>query len=231
MKALRVIVGCVAVSAMATMSFAATPQKGIKGAKRAAKAQHLTKGSILFDQTSGPTGQGWTSQDFESAFDAYDSMGADDFTVPAPGWLVNEVFSPGFNQGIPFNNMNITFFMNSGGLPGAPVAGCTYANVTAVDDGLGNITTALTPACALVPGTYWVMVQGREDFGTSGQWFWADNTINSGATAKWQNPGGGFGTPCTTWQDLSTCLGGAAGWGFQLSGQPLPVELQSFEIQ
>ena len=228
MKVSRVFLSSCAILAIAVVASAADrPKTSVKGVKRA--PYHAPQGGVLLDQTGQFSGQGWTSQDFEAAFNAYDNQGADDFVVPAPGWSINEVVAPGFNQGIPVPAMNIQFFSNGAGIPGAVI--CNYANIPTIDDGLGNTNTVLPAPCVLPAGTHWVSVQARMDFGTSGQWFWGGSLSANGAPGKWQNPGGGFGTPCTTWGDLSSCIAGDNEWAWQLMGVVVPVELQGFSVE
>lgn len=228
MKASRIFLSSCAVLAMAVVASAADrPEKSFKGGT--AKLARAPQGGVLVDQTTTPSGTGWTSQDFEAAFNAYDNQGADDFTATGPGFLVNEVVAPGFNQGVPVPGMNIQFFTNAGGVPGTLI--CNYSNIPTIDDGVGNTTTALSPPCAVPAGVAWVSVQARMDFGTSGQWFWAGSVSANGNPGKWQNPGGGFGTGCTTWADLSACIAGDNEWAWALMGVPLPVELQGFTIE
>ena len=53
---------------------------------------HLSVGTVLYDQT-GVAENGAPAQNFQSAYDPYDSVGADDFVVTdAEGWTVS-----GFN--------------------------------------------------------------------------------------------------------------------------------------
>ncbi len=83
------------------------------------------------------------------------------------------------------------------------------------------------------PGTYWVSVQARQDFNPAGQWFWQNRTVQSGNASAWQNPGGGFGSPCTSWGVKTTCLPGQVGPDqvFRLNGTIVPVELQGFTVE
>src|SRR5688572_32785893 len=218
MKVSRVFLSSCAVLAMAVVASAAdrptTSAKGVRSGK-----YHAPGGGVLLDQSGAQTGQGWTSQDFEAAFDAYDNQGADDFVVPAgPAWSINEVITPGVDQPGPVQFVNVQFFTNGAGVPGAVIPTCNYANIPTNDDGIGNLATPLSPACVLVPGTYWVSVAARMDFGSSGQWFWGGSSSANGQPGKWQNPGGGFGTPCSTWGDLSSCIGGDNEWAWILMG-------------
>ncbi len=64
--------------------------------------------------------------------------------------------------------------------------------------------------------TYWLEVQPNMDFVDHGQWGWevtSETTSGSAYPADWRNPGDGFGTDCTVYEngiDMQDCLGGVA---------------------
>jgi hypothetical protein len=245
MKASRVIFSClVVVAATAVVASAADrrPKAYSRGSKARVAAPHVKAPNVLlFDQTAGTTGIGIVSQDFESVYDAYDAMGAADFPVPAAQtWSITGGFFPGayFNGPGPTPGLNLVFYSDAGGMPGAVIPSCNYPGlvngVNFTSDAVGNLTLTSLPApCVLATGTYWVQAQAKMDFGVGGEWGWLDATNTTATVGKWQNPGGGFGTGCNTWGDLQTCI--AAGenndWGFQLTGTLVPVELQDFTIE
>lgn len=66
------------------------------------------------------------------------------------------------------------------------------------------LITLISPVM-LGHGTCWVSVQAREDFASSGEWFWGNRLVISNSGAAWQNPGGGFGSNCPTWGRKTTC--------------------------
>jgi hypothetical protein len=161
---------------------------------------------ILYDQYDNAGTNATSSQDFEASLDAFDDELADDFVVPGgQTWNVDSIDADGvyFNGAGPAQNFNVRFYSNSGGLPGALVdsrIGMSYVQVGS------TFTVTVSPAVSLAAGTYWVSVQARQDFTPAGQWGWTDRTVQSNSAAAWQNPGAGFGTPCTTWgQRGSTC--------------------------
>jgi hypothetical protein len=202
--------------------FAATPQKG--GPAQKVKIHRLPAPTapniVLYDQYDNPGGVGWTSQDFEPAFDAYDNQGADDFVVPAgETWNIDEVDVSGayFNGLGPADSFHVFIYQDAAGLPGTNVyTGLNQAYTTANDI---DFVITLSPAAVLTEGTYWVSVQVRMDFGVGGQWEWNDRTVQADSPAAWQNPGGGFGTPCATWGVRTTCLAaGAPDNMFRLAG-------------
>ena len=155
---------------------------------------------VLYDQTDNPGANSISSQDFEAANDAFDNQGADDFVIPAGdgSWTINEVYVPGvyFNGTGPAPAVNVFFYQNAGSLPGALV----YSALGLVPtDAAGTFTIALTTPAVLPAGTYWVSVQAVMAFSAGGQWGWTERTVQSNSASAWQNPGGGFGTPCTSW--------------------------------
>ena len=166
---------------------------------------------ILYDQTDNPaptpppppSNGVITSQDYEPKFDNYDSFAADDFVVP-PGqiWNITEVDVIGESSEPPAlpDSFHVFFYADSGTLPGTLVAS-RLANPYSVF----TFVIALTSPVSLAEGTYWVSVQAREDFTSSGEWFWGNRLVTSNSGAAWQNPGGGFGTNCPTWGRKTTC--------------------------
>jgi hypothetical protein len=209
-------------------TFAATPQKSIKGNLKNRVGSRLpaptTPNIVLYDQYDNATGAAYTSQDFETAFDAYDNQAADDFVVPTgETWNIDQVDVQGqYSTGGPAAAFHVFIYSDAGGLPGTNVY--TALDQAYSDGGTGTdfVITLSSPA-TLTEGTYWVSVQSRQDFGTAGQWFWNDRSVQSGNPAAWQNPGGGFGTPCTTWGVRGTCIGGAPDHVYRLSGTPGPA--------
>jgi len=243
MKASRLFLSsCIAFAAMAVIASAAPrPEKAAVG-KAGNHVSRAPGGTVLWDQNTAPGAFSIVSQDFETAFDAYDAMAASDFIVPAAtSWSVTGAFVPGiyFNGPGPSPLLNVIFFNNSGSnTPGTPV--CTYTGlVSGVDftDTAGTFDITFPSPCALSggPTTFWMEVQADMDFGGgAGEWGWTDHTTNPAPTfpGKWQNPGGGFGV-CPQWGDLLTCIPTADGpdYAYQLIGQVVPVELQHFSIE
>jgi len=177
--------------------------------------------AVLYDQTDNAGAGSITSQDFEPANDAFDNQAADDFVIPVAdvAWTITEVYVPGayFNGTGPAPAVNVFFYGNSGTLPGTQV----YSALGLVPtDAGGTFTIALTTPAVLASGTYWVSVQAVMDFASGGQWGWTERTVQSNSASAWQNPGGGFGTSCTTWGPrLTGCtVGTDPDQVFRLSG-------------
>ncbi len=205
------------------LTFAATPEKS-HSARKVKKIHKLpapvAPNVVLYDQYDNAGGTSLVSQDFEATFDAYDNEGADDFVVPAgETWNVDQVDILGtyFNGSGPANSFIVNIYSDAAGLPGANVysaAGLAYTTA----DNLNFVIPLTTPA-VLTEGTYWVSVVASLDFLVGGEWGQTERLVQSGNPAAWQNPNGGFGTPCTTWGARTTCLGlGEPDNVFRLSG-------------
>jgi hypothetical protein len=177
--------------------------------------------AVLYDQTDAAGTSGYTSQDFEAGFDAYDNQLGDDFVVPTGGWSIDTVEVRGdyWNGVGPAPFVHIWFYADAAGMPGAPVY--EALEVVSGDDGFGNFTIALPAPAVLDEGTYWLSVQARMDFNPAGQWMWLERTVQSHAPSVWRNPGNGFGTGCTSWTPRTLCgLGITPDLVFRLLGTP-----------
>jgi hypothetical protein len=163
---------------------------------------------ILYNQNDNNASVGIVSQNFgDPGFDIYDAQAADDFAVPAgQTWTITSVFVTGvyFNGVGPSPSVNVTFYQDSGGLPGAQVS--TETLTPGVPRGpSGGIR--LHNGVTLSSGTYWLSVQAVMDFATGGEWAWETRAVQSNSASAWQNPGDGFLTGCTTWQNMQNCIG------------------------
>jgi hypothetical protein len=106
--------------------------------------------------------------------------------------------------------------------------GAATYTVNCTDDGLGNFTNCNIPGPkgkgqklkgGLSGKTYWVSVVVNMPFLTGqGQWGFGTDTTIHGNEGNWQNPGGGFGTPCTTWDTNTNCVGIPGDYAFDLQG-------------
>jgi hypothetical protein len=209
-----------AVGALTLSGFAAAaaPTKSVAG--MAVKAQSQSIAGVLYDQNDNDSGNAISSQNFESAYDVYDNMGADDFVVPAgQKWFVTEVSVTGQYTVGPAASVHITFYKNKKGLPNTVVA--DYPAVTCADTA-GSFVCGLPSKAKLKPGKYWVSVQANMDFAVGGQWYWQVRSVQSGNEGAWQNPGDGFGTGCTTWGGLGACIGNGPDLMFSLKGKSKP---------
>ena len=195
--------------------------------QESAVVPHQVDGSmaLLYDQTSGGNNNGYSSQDFEAAFATYDCQAADDFVVPAPGWTIDQVVVSGQYTSGPADGFNIYFYSDNGGIPGAQVYFGAGQPFTFNGSDLFTINLTLPPV--LTPGIYWVSVQCRMDYNVGGQWYWNQINGTAGIDTQWQNPLGGFGTSCSSWGSIQTCISavGTAQY-FALYGITVPVEVE-----
>jgi len=164
--------------------------------------------AVLVDQTDSPSFAYIVSQDFQSS-NQDDCQGADDFTVPAPGWQVGSVDVIGdYHDAGPAASFNVVFYADWGGLPGPAVASRLGQFYTGVG---GNVSIHLSPPVGLEAGSYWVSIQARQGFDPAVRWFWGTRLGSAGHPAAWRNPGGGFGTSCASWGVRIECLGTFSG--------------------
>src|SRR5262245_20071286 len=132
--------------------FAATPTKGASTRGVKVKKTHklpapVAPNVVLYDQYDSPGTYGWTSQDFEAAYDAFDNQGADDFVVPAgETWNIDEVDVKGvyFNGAGPSATFNVFIYSDSSGLPGTNVYTGMGLSYTEAPDGSGLVDDVIT---------------------------------------------------------------------------------------
>jgi hypothetical protein len=169
----------------------------------------------------GNSGYGFASQDFETAYDCYDVTAADDFTVPAGGWIIEQVeatfllYSP---PQVPVHGVYIYFMPDRGDNLGDfnnPVyVENNPASILYDGDNLFTLTNPLT----LGAGHYFVGVQPSLDFGTYSQCFFITTDLApQGAEAFIINPNGCFGSG-TDWFQPTPGLD----LSFALYGTPVP---------
>ena len=142
---------------------------------------------------------GSPSQVFEPANAAFTSQSADDFTIPAGGsWNITGITANGIGTGAP-TSVNVFFYANSASnLPGAAIA--SFTNIATFTQAGSNYTVTLPSSVNLGAGRYWMSFQVNMSFAAGGQWFWGNyGAPTVGNEYAWQNPGAGFGTPCTGW--------------------------------
>jgi hypothetical protein len=164
---------------------------------------------VLYDQTGVWSGIGVPSQNFESAYDAYDCEGADDFVVPrGVKWRVKEIYVMGtYFDGVgPADSENVVFYENDHGKPGNVIA--AFNGIVTPDDGSGLLTIDLGKGVKLKHGHYWVSAQANQNFENSGQFGWLTfDTEVFNKPSVWRNPNDGFGTGCTDWGTTQACSG------------------------
>lgn len=183
-------------------------------------------GSVLYTQG----GSTWTTQFVTTLFpagadDDLDSELADDFEVPADTtWHIDGVKAPGQDFGEDMDyypaTVNVTFYNNSGGLPGS--VACNYDAIPVTSySAVMDLTVELPTDCTLGTGHYWFAIQTiatLSDNSIEG-WFWRSaGGVLYGNEAAWRNPPDGWGTGCTSWAAVSTCASGQYDRLFTLYG-------------
>jgi len=171
--------------------------------------------------TQGPDGTGFAqaSQNFTDVFD-FSCTSYDDFTVPAgKTWDVHGFHADGFyTLGIVIpDSYTFEIYPDVGGAPGCGVP--TYS--TTVLPGAVGLADAggridYCPGGTLVTlaaGPHWIAVTVTMDLAGRGQWFWNSHAVPhaNGASASFDNPGGGFAVPpCSPIADcdLAFCVYG-----------------------
>lgn len=182
------------------------------GRDSAAKPQRSERpfgSTVLYDQINLSSVSGIVSQNFSDS--AFDATAADDFVVTdASGWTISEVDITAlfFNGSGPADSFDITFYNDAGGVPGSVACSAPASSYSLAGN---SYSIPLSSPCSLAAGTYWVGAMANIDFSfAEGEFVWVFYTGAGGAVSQWENPGGGLGTPCTTWGSFPTCFGIAA---------------------
>jgi len=162
---------------------------------------------VLFNQIDETSPQSYPSQDFETEFNAFDSTGADDFSIP-PGfsWTIESVLARGTTRGTGVGTTaRVTFYEDGLDAPGAVIATRT-GTVT----GFPRQQVAIPSPPTLASGSYWISVESLMPAGSGespNQWYWAVNDAGPfGAEAVYRNPGDGFTTGCTVFTPRTDCI-------------------------
>ena len=192
-------------SAMAGSS----PTMGVRAAGHAVAP--FKKPKTLYSQNSNYASLSIVSQNFSSTYShTYDAAGADDFLVPAGKiWKITGVDAPGlyFNGSGPAQSENITFYKDSKGKPGKTVGKTQTVNCT---DSAGSFSCVVKAKLDNSLGTkkarYWISVVANLNYSPGGEWGWTQIAADKNDPGKWENPGGGFGTSCSSWTNTSTCI-------------------------
>lgn len=170
--------------------------------------------AVLYNQLDNPGGSSISSQNFEAAYDAYDTFGGDDFVIPAnTSWTIKAVGINGVYYGCtppacgPAASFNVLFHRDNAGLPLDPAA-ATRASQAYTESPVGTFRITLNPPLTIpaspTPRKVWVSVQANLDFGLGGQFGWTSRSVLSNSAAAWKNPNGGFGV-CPVWAPMAGC--------------------------
>ena len=187
---------------------------------------------VLWYQMDSPGTSSITSQNFETVNDIYDSFAADDFGLMDDIWSVTQIDILGayYNGSGPASSVNVWFYSDSSGLPGQVIY--SALNIIPVNGiTTGSFSIILPNPVVLFEGMYWFCVQANMDQNPYGQWGWTERTASNFNESAWRNPGGGFGTTCTSWKPrVAECsVGAGPDLCFSLIGDIIPVELASFK--
>lgn len=163
-------------------------------------------GGVLYNQNNNAAPSPYPFipiSDFEAMFNNFDSEGADDFVVPANGWIVDGFWfdAQGGNLGV--SNGTLRIYNDSAGKPGTTACSPTIGTITARAD--DNIEVELATPCQLSAGTYWVGLRINRNLTNGQNFFWSSRSVTSNNRAVWRNPGNGYSTGCTTWQITENC--------------------------
>jgi hypothetical protein len=187
---------------------------------RAVRAVAVRPNDILYSQNNKDSGDAVNSQDFESEYDAFDDAAAADFRVPKGlSWHITQVDVTGryWTLGGPCRDETVIFSKNAGGVPGRVIASQTVVGVDL--SGSFQIPVDVTIEAKSRPRRAWVSVVCNMDFSVGGEWYWEIRTVQGGKyPGQWENPGGGFGVGCTTWEPVQSCTGLGPDFMFALEG-------------
>ena len=155
-------------------------------------------------------------QNFEAAFNGYDTDCADDFDIPAGDtWDIGRVEIGGlfWNGGFMVEGADVWFVGDAAGAPDYP--GNILCEYIDVPNENGNFVPMLDlnlfahgGACSLTTGHYWMVMHVNMAFGPNGQWGWFEST-GFFFESHWRNANGSFGI-CPTWNPrVTVCAVGA----------------------
>jgi hypothetical protein len=141
-------------------------------------------------------------------FEAYNSAGAADFKKCR---TVSQIDTAGvyFNGSGPAQSVDVAFYKLKGTLPGKLTK--QYSNLSYTDStGTGSLSVKIPTTKTKKGG--WVSVVAEMDFSSGGEWGWDITSNQQHNPDAWENPGGGFGTGCASWNTVWTCLGDLGDW-------------------
>jgi hypothetical protein len=160
---------------------------------------------------------GVISQNWEPAFDAYDSQAADDFVLNKacrrPLLDIDGSYGEGTGTA---DSFNVTIYRAGKHGPGGVVRYLAAIAYTDTCHDLGCVQIRLGKK--LKAGHWWISVQANLSWSETGSmWSWWTNATVRQAGAVWRNPADGFQTGCTTYTDLITCMDEGSSVGGDLS--------------
>lgn len=194
-------------------------------------------GAVVLHDQLAPTGAAFVnSQNFETALNAYDDLGADDFVVPTRKvWRLERVEVSGSSSGATqAATANVFVFADGGTVPGAQLFA---QNGVAREPGptYPDLSLGLAGAPILEAGRYWLGVQANLTFTPgSNNWWWKNRAPQFGMAAAWRQPGDGFADGCTAFVIRSACpsypgTGATPDQAFRLSGEAAGASLRALK--
>jgi len=158
--------------------------------------------STLYNQNSSGNGAGFDSQNFTSgSFSSlYNSAGADDFVLSSTSKMTGVgVSGEFFNGSGPAGGATANLYTGGKHPKGNPIA-------------TGVSSTTAASFSVKIKGKlkagkhYWISVVTNCSYvGGCGEWAWDNRSVAKNNVAVWENPGGGFGTTCSTWKPIGDC--------------------------
>jgi len=183
--------------------------------------------AVLYEQ-SNPAGGGQASQDFESAYDAYDCQGADDFYIPTGfSWTIQTVTVSGSGS-LTATLANVYIYADVAGMPAVTAA--TTLMGLACTNASGVLAINIPGGLQLGPGHFWISVQDASPYNPDGQWFWQRTSSTYNNNACWRNPGNGFGTGATAWTTMIALGYPDSDFMFRLEGYSNPLPACDYRI-
>jgi hypothetical protein len=209
-RALPALIGVTALTIATALTGTASASSGpVASTSGAATASRSIQGASCpgAENLNTANGDGITAQDFEASFDIYDAMGAAKFKTSGK-CKVKALYIEGLT-GLP-TGFNWAIYTSKAGAiktPDKQVKKC--AGKVNLDGSASSFKFKVKKGCKLKANTeYFLTGQAQLEFGTGGQWFWGTtDTQKQQRQDLWQNPGGGFGVGCATYDTIGTCLG------------------------
>ena len=168
----------------------------------------------LLDRSGNGNGYAWPSQDFASPDDAYDTEIADMFAVSyTEDWQLTSVRAIGSGGTATTARVTMREPSASGG-PGAVL----FTREAAATPPNYEIPLTGTPLLRR-GGFYWLSIQAVGG-GQADAWRWSQRNDSRGGTL-YRNPGNGYGTGCTSFSQIASCVGVDGAMQYVLFGNAL----------